>query len=73
MSTPDKSAVVVLASGNPGKLRELARILAPLDLQLTSQLLDTEFSGRLIPALIASASKKILLHQPLGQLRRLIA
>jgi XTP/dITP diphosphohydrolase len=37
MSTPDKSAVVVLASGNPGKLRELARILAPLDLQLTSQ------------------------------------
>src|SRR5210317_2333120 len=37
MSTPDKGAVVVLASGNPGKLRELARILAPLDLQLTSQ------------------------------------
>ncbi len=29
--------VVVLASGNTGKLRELERILAPLDLQLHSQ------------------------------------
>ncbi len=37
MSNPDADRVVVLASGNPGKLRELARILAPLNLQLKSQ------------------------------------
>lgn len=41
MSIAKTDQVVVLASGNAGKLRELAGILAPLGLQLTSQ---AEFS-----------------------------
>ncbi len=41
MSIAKTDQVVVLASGNAGKLRELAGILAPLGVQLTSQ---AEFS-----------------------------
>ena len=37
MTDPTDQRVVVLASGNPGKLRELGRILAPLSVTLTSQ------------------------------------
>jgi len=37
MSRPGQDRIVVLASGNAGKLRELAGILAPLGLQLRSQ------------------------------------
>ena len=37
MSKPAQDRVVVLASGNAGKLRELAGILAPLGVQLQSQ------------------------------------
>ncbi len=37
MNSPRQDRVVVLASGNAGKLRELAGILAPLGLQLKSQ------------------------------------
>ena len=37
MTSPRQQGVVVLASGNAGKLRELAGILAPLGLELKSQ------------------------------------
>lgn len=37
MTDPTDQRVVVLASGNPGKLRELGKILAPLSVTLTSQ------------------------------------
>ena len=37
MSTADGSAKVVLASGNAGKLAELERVLAPLDVTLVPQ------------------------------------
>jgi XTP/dITP diphosphohydrolase len=37
MSRPRQDHIVVLASGNAGKLRELAGILAPLGLELKSQ------------------------------------
>ena len=37
MPDPTDQRVVVLASGNPGKLRELGKILAPLSVTLTSQ------------------------------------
>ena len=37
MTDPTDQRVVVLARGNPGKLRELRRILAPLSVTLTSQ------------------------------------
>ena len=37
MSNPDDNQVVVLASGNAGKLRELDKVLAPLDVSLQPQ------------------------------------
>ena len=37
MSNPDDKQVVVLASGNAGKLRELDKVLAPLDVSLQPQ------------------------------------
>lgn len=37
MNLPENDRVVVLASGNAGKLRELARVLAPLNMELRSQ------------------------------------
>ena len=37
MSNPDDNQIVVLASGNAGKLRELAKVLAPLDVILKPQ------------------------------------
>ena len=37
MSNPDDNQIVVLASGNAGKLRELANVLAPLDVILKPQ------------------------------------
>jgi XTP/dITP diphosphohydrolase len=37
MTDPTDQRVVVLASGNPGKLRELGKILSPLSVTLTSQ------------------------------------
>ena len=37
MSNPDDNQVVVLASGNVGKLRELDKVLAPLDVSLQPQ------------------------------------
>jgi XTP/dITP diphosphohydrolase len=37
MSNPDDNQVVVLASGNAGKLRELDKVLAPLDVILKPQ------------------------------------
>ena len=37
MTDANDQRVVVLASGNPGKLRELGKILAPLSVTLTSQ------------------------------------
>ena len=37
MTDPNDQRVVVLASGNPGKLRELGKILAPLSVTLASQ------------------------------------
>ena len=37
MSNPDDNQIVVLASGNTGKLRELAKVLAPLDVILKPQ------------------------------------
>ena len=37
MTDPNDQRVVVLASGNPGKLRELGKILAPLSVRLASQ------------------------------------
>lgn len=37
MSATDSPSLAVLASGNPGKLRELSRILAPLAMALKSQ------------------------------------
>ena len=37
MHEPTPKQVVILASGNPGKLRELGKILAPLSVTLTSQ------------------------------------
>ncbi len=37
MRNPDDNQIVVLASGNAGKLRELAKVLAPLDVSLQPQ------------------------------------
>ena len=37
MRNPDDNQVVVLASGNAGKLRELDKVLAPLDVSLQPQ------------------------------------
>jgi len=37
MRNPDDNQIVVLASGNTGKLRELAKVLAPLDVILKPQ------------------------------------
>ena len=37
ISNPDDNQIVVLASGNAGKLRELAKVLAPLDVILKPQ------------------------------------
>ena len=37
MRDPDDNQIVVLASGNTGKLRELAKVLAPLDVILKPQ------------------------------------
>ena len=37
MSSHTQNSTVVLASGNAGKLRELARILSPLGVSLVSQ------------------------------------
>ncbi|MEZ7992116.1 MAG: non-canonical purine NTP pyrophosphatase, partial [Halioglobus sp.] len=37
MRNPDDNQVVVLASGNAGKLRELNKVLAPLDVSLQPQ------------------------------------
>ena len=37
MSHDTKQNIVVMASGNAGKLREFARLLAPLDMQVQSQ------------------------------------
>jgi len=37
MRNPDDNQIVVLASGNAGKLRELAKVLAPLDVILKPQ------------------------------------
>ena len=37
MAAPAQQQVVVLASGNAGKLRELGDILAPLGMTLTPQ------------------------------------
>lgn len=38
MAKPTDKQVVVLASGNPGKLRELGRVLAPLGVELRPQI-----------------------------------
>ena len=37
MRNPDDNQIVVLASGNAGKLRELDKVLAPLDVSLQPQ------------------------------------
>ena len=37
MSENSKQQIVVMASGNAGKLREFGRLLAPLDMQVESQ------------------------------------
>ncbi len=37
MNSPDLAGKIVLASGNPGKIREIARLLTPLGLEIVPQ------------------------------------